>query len=86
MHAEHPDNVHCFDLCTQDKDSALVDKDVLAVDVARCREALVAKVDEVLLVEHERAQLQESLEARRSAMAVGSLKCTCMMLEHAKRA
>ncbi|EIE25223.1 hypothetical protein COCSUDRAFT_61461 [Coccomyxa subellipsoidea C-169] len=59
----------CLRDTTKDKDSAVVDKDVLAVDVARCREALVAKVDEVLLVEHERAQLQESLEERRSAMA-----------------
>lgn len=55
----------------QDKEGRLVEKDVLAVDVMRCREALAAKVDEVLLVEQERAELQKTLEERRSEMVVG---------------
>ena len=49
-----------------------MEKDLLAVDINRCRNALAAKVDEVLLLEHDRAQLQKDFEERRSAVAVGS--------------
>ncbi len=49
-----------------------MEKDLLAVEVNGCRSALAAKVDEVLLLEHERAQLQEEFEEKRSAVAVGS--------------
>lgn len=47
-----------------------MEKDLLAVEVNRCRSALAAKVDEVLLLEHERAQLQKEFEEKRSAVAV----------------
>ncbi|CAL8461790.1 g1321 [Coccomyxa elongata] len=54
---------------TKDKDDRLVEKDLLAVDFNGCRSALAAKVDEVLLLEHERAQLQKEFEEKRIAVA-----------------
>ncbi|BDA41482.1 Coiled-coil domain-containing protein 39 [Coccomyxa sp. Obi] len=54
---------------TKEKEDRLVEKDLLAVEVNRCRSALAAKVDEVLVLEHERAQLQKEFEEKRSAVA-----------------
>lgn len=63
-------------VCMQEKEERLVEKDVLAVKVKHCRDALVAKVDEVLLLEEEHAQLQKEFEAQRNTMAVS---CPCWL-------
>jgi len=60
----------------QEKEERLVEKDVLAVKVKQCRNALVAKVNEVLLLEQEHAQVQKELEAQRNATAVS---CPCWL-------